>query len=502
MIDTVTLRIHDTRLHDRACKILEGKRQKGFTKSRLAEPEKEEFTHSQRRIYNTFLLFHDTGKIKEIMKSGELNSSYHYVVKYYVDYEKDFIQFEFSLPKYLYGTNIVLFTRHCTSKNYNLESASDLDASFSRLYDDFMKFAKFFFDAVFPGVTIYQKFTELARIDLCWNQVFPEKWMALDYLKEIKRIRKKYSRDGSNVTSYRTSLNFVSEDHSFKIYHKGTEYRRHDKRKHSDINKEHPGTFDIQYLEGFADKILRYEMTFRGSYMSYLIDQHGLRANCDTWAECKTLTSRQKYYESKGQTHQFSTVEKQKINLYKHLTGNTKKVMFSVPDKEKERLNYTDLSELEGIAKDVDRILAYPLNAKTMKILSDKFLEHCYTFKASAKIDRQDILTRFKEINEKREKQLENGVKPAQATQAVRLGKIEMILNLLEINNMTFDDLRTNGFLPKSTYYYTLNQFKRIGFDIRSILPNGIPSQFNLKAYHLEVFSNPSKFFRVGFLEK
>ena len=92
----------------------------------------------------------------------------------------------------------------------------------------------------------------------------------MDYLAMGREWMKKYC-DGKNmrlIDSYATTWTIVTTRYSFKCYHKGTEFHENDyKELVANINKHN---YNLNHLQNIADRILRYEITFRRSMLHYL----------------------------------------------------------------------------------------------------------------------------------------------------------------------------------------------------------------------------------------
>ncbi|MGV3540957.1 MAG: hypothetical protein ACO1OQ_14175, partial [Rufibacter sp.] len=114
MIDTVVLRIHNLRSkYEQLVKEMNLQKNSGFKVSK-ASIETAEFErlrnigHGMRTIID-FVEINKTGEfLTRSEHSKKLTASHHYAFVYRVDYEKDFIEFNFSLPKYKFGTNIFM----------------------------------------------------------------------------------------------------------------------------------------------------------------------------------------------------------------------------------------------------------------------------------------------------------------------------------------------------------------------------------------------------------
>ncbi len=170
-------------------------------------------------------------------------------IHYSINENGSFIDFEFSIPKYLFGHNLALFVPQVHSMTYAKEqfNLNDWKRQVDLIYSRLLKFVeKFFTDLLFFfELDTYpdMNYVEVRRIDLCYNQWFENKQDALIYLENQKKLKNeknyKSKKETKNFgTTYALSTSFGSY---FKIYHKGTEYSKSDGdlKKHMAINKEY-----------------------------------------------------------------------------------------------------------------------------------------------------------------------------------------------------------------------------------------------------------------------
>lgn len=206
-------------------------------------------------------IYFDSGSIIPISKrSSTFIPSSHYNLSYFLNLRLNYLEFNFSIPKFVYSTNLLQFIPYFSQKP---------DEIFSILKDFITEFINKYFieDIKYSDLQIH-------RLDLCYNQFFANKLDALYYLDKQKEFLVKYARSSkNNFRSYDTSLLYVTKRYSFKIYHKGTEFHKHD-LKH--LANNNPKGFSIPQLKEISDKILRYEITFRSSFIEYLFIQNKL----------------------------------------------------------------------------------------------------------------------------------------------------------------------------------------------------------------------------------
>jgi hypothetical protein len=289
MIDTVILRLHNLRKYETLIRRLDLQRQKGhgYT-TETARIRKEEVS----KLRN--MGFDDSKEIIDILKinrTGEfivktqvgkqMNRSSHYAFSYFVNWTADYIEFNFSVPKYRFGSNVLMFVEHNVDRDYRFYECSTLKHNLRRVPTLLISFLKHFFNIEFVDVVSLRD-VEVNRIDVCFNQVFKTKADALKYLEYQKRLKKKYAKDEEGVIrEYSTSMMYVTKRYSAKIYHKGSEYKSNDLKEHVKINKEKGSEyFKTDKFQQFADRVLRYELTIRNTYLNYLFKHNLFRKDC------------------------------------------------------------------------------------------------------------------------------------------------------------------------------------------------------------------------------
>src|SRR5215218_2189276 len=151
MIDTIILRIHGVKKYRGAIKQLDRFDQKGFTTS-----EATVYKEDIKRLNNQGIT--DMGEQLQIMKmhrtgqflikskvAKQQNSSNHYTFAYFVNYMHDFIEFNFSIPKYVYGSNVVMFVDHIGDKKYNFSDCAQIEYNIERAYDRLLRILRHIF---------------------------------------------------------------------------------------------------------------------------------------------------------------------------------------------------------------------------------------------------------------------------------------------------------------------------------------------------------------------
>jgi len=189
---------------------------------------------------------------------GRLNSGINGVA-YYVNQYRDFIEYNFSLPKYIYGTNILEFIPSLEINGFrNRQGIID---NLDMVYKMFIKFIEEFFKQF--EYKINYAHLEINRIDFCFN------FYSNEVDKDFIELKKSDLFKGKNVVHYEDSILKKMKYKSYKWYKKGVEYAKNERLKHL------KNGIDMQRR---ADKIIRYEATYRNKAILELIRKAGLYA--------------------------------------------------------------------------------------------------------------------------------------------------------------------------------------------------------------------------------
>ncbi len=288
MIDTVVIRLHNIRRkYKRLISDLNMKDRTGYSLETAIVPIEE--MNEMQNIYQdpsmTFqmLKLNKTGEfLVKTQSSKRKNTSGHYEFSYIINVSKDYLEMNFSIPKYQFGTNVFMYIEHQRDVHFKYFENRLLEYNIKKAPALFMCFIKEFLKSEFIVDTIDLEDVEINRIDACFNQVFNSKEEALYYHSYQKRITKKYSRaEDSKKINYDTSVMFVNSRYGSKIYHKGSEYKKTDLKQHLRINQEKGFVFfNTDKIHELADRTLRYEITFRNAELNYLFKHNIFRNNC------------------------------------------------------------------------------------------------------------------------------------------------------------------------------------------------------------------------------
>lgn len=511
MIDTIILRIHGTRKYRSIIKTLDNCDSKGFT-TKTGKVDKAEMA----RLRNQRI--HSTDEILDIMKmngTGEFlvktkyakhqNASSHYTFSWMANYTADYIEFNFSIPKYVYGSNVLMFTDHIGDRDYTFHDCWHLKTNFERGAGRLGRFINEFFAFEFPLTKINFKDVEVNRIDVCFNQMFRTKGEALKYLEYQKRQNKKYSRNQENVMKeYETSLMYVTKRYSAKIYHKGSEYKKNDSKEHLKINEQKGKQyFRVEDYQAFADRMLRYELTIRNAELNYLHKKHLFRKNCPffqpyykVYLEVENalqtndriakrigeLPNERK--ESYRKEHPYIRIDREDKRVYKgvsHLINKKTLFKFSVD----ERVNEYNKGLVDYDCNEAR------FSAKLLMLCFDKLVAFMKEYQIKELPEEGKIEKLIVEYNLRHKVKLPKSHMMGYYSDLLRLGSFKAVAKF--------------NYSDRSTMFRYKARFKKIGITEKNLIPlteDGIPlAELNLRDYHYEHQFNPHFIKKTGFLD-
>lgn len=430
MIDTIHLRINNISKYRMLYEQLYTIKRDSVSEAYI-DQETGEMLSS--RSFVRSLIYHDNNNIIPLNKRSSLDlPSSHYSVSYVVNVQGNYVDFNFSLPKTLYGTNLFQFV------DYYSQSCDVTFALFIRYIFDF---ARDYFIQLPEAQDM-----EVRRIDLCYNQFFNSKSDALQYLDHQKTLLVKYARKSqNNYRSYETSLMYVTARYSFKIYHKGTEFAKHDYK--ALVKSGNSRGYDLGYFQDVGDKILRYEMTFRLSYINYLFNSYffdserrGNRVDIQTHPVNKVLKA-------------FVTFGFSKYYSY----FKTKQKTFSL---ESDYDSYSTNRKNFEVYKDNFNVT---FDYSIFSILYEQFWNRVKQYQLNVKMSIGQVVDNITEYNKSCE--LKNRIRRAYDGKQVasELVNSRMVILAILSQYVNLQELYKAKLIPKSTYYRIREDLKKVG---------------------------------------
>lgn len=564
MIDTVVLRLHDLNQHRFVCNHLikmKGNRKDTFVK--FFDIEDLQGFSGQKQA--EMIKYGDSGKLmlKDSRGQKHIKSS-HYFLAYSLNREKDFIEFNFSIPKYLYGTNIAQFVTHPQYRDFVLFRHKEIQFQSKFLYDRFIKFLEKFFEKEFGYLEPEKRIInydelELVRIDLCFNQVFNSKEDAMGYLNAQKLINKKHQRQNSDLMdNYQTGISYRGENFSFKIYHKGSEYSKNDKKQHIKLNKdlnlekskleEDPNSFllnnefdvkykspdlnqrfknelmargytdkeiaeartdpnyrynyfDTEYLQKFSDRILRYEITIRNSYMSNIYKRKVFKKSNEIYQE-----ELKKYRELHSKTKSGSElvkIDQEDRTFYKTFKKSLQKSHRFYPFFKK--YDADDFNEVT-IFSEINTAwsIKQPFTKTLLNELLKDFWKRVKDFQPNETPSKHELLRKVDDVNNtaKRKRERFSDVKkqfpPNKMAGATGMSKtsIALVMDLLDKHG-SFDAIRKSGDYDRTTVYRWKKKFEKLGYNdkaVKNFIPIIVKNDF--EEYYNEIILSGKRVFQ------
>jgi len=497
MIDTIIFRIEDLKHHERLVDYLHkvsGQGQSRFVKVFETGLDAEQI--EKRMYHHNYFRDHLDGYEFEAAYRNFIRS-YHYDVNYGIFFDRDWIEFNFSIPKYLYGTNVFQFVPHYFDKEYSSFRLLDFKDTAGVVYERLIRFLEYFFEKEFNGLVDY-RFVRIARMDVCYNRLFSSKEDALSYLADIKRVKKKFIRDtAAKNNSYASGIYYPATDYTFKVYHKGSEFRVHDlpklRQRKSFVKTE------LQSITDFADRIVRYEIEFKTAFLSKLFGKYIFRSESDYWPAARKYynsISKSGYVKVKGKKlflNDLSPIQRSIYKYGKHYLG--KRFSFYLNSEHHWLDTESEVYEIEtGNYK-------FPKHQRFSKPLFRRMLKVFHMFYREFSIvsaaDTKSFLDKIRVVSEDLQSanaflrdslaMSNNGYEDWM--KQVSISKVQSISRLLQ--TYTWSELFTLKLIPARTLYRYKKVFRILGIegDVQSV-KNVVRGNDGFQDYYIELERN------------
>ncbi|WP_462265544.1 phage/plasmid replication domain-containing protein [Mucilaginibacter sp.] len=430
MIDTINFRLKNVSSYPTIKNQYERTTQTGRTDMYINEDTGEITGSNKIRA----ILHHDSDNIMPLSKRDSLFiASSHYSVSYHYVIAKDLIDFNFAIPKYLYGTNILQFIQY-------------YDQTPQTIYKQLISFVKTFCKKHFSD-PVKMTDIEITRLDFCYNQFFPSQYDALNYLEEQKELLTKYARSSTNkYKSWDTSFMYVTGRYSFKVYHKGTEFKRNDRKE---LQKKNPTGENLDHLQSMADRILRYEVTFRKSQFDYLFRQHDLHKDY--------IPHNDAYFKVLAKTD--------KAYLQKNMDFINRGKTYVLKD-----------NNLDHVLNTREVVFTY----KLFHLLYEFFWQKVKDYQLKVKYSVTDVIKKVDALNDLRDKIT---LDRKELRRKNSFNKPMIVTLTLLSQYYSLDELGKSGLLPRSTFYHYKDKLKQVGVDSESRLSDMPPPALDYQQY-------------------
>jgi len=513
MIDTVEFKIHDLRLHVDLVKFLNGELSRTGQRVTMTTEQAGAVSAEQKLTNRKYLHLLNVGTTVEVSHFDKLASS-HYEIAYRIDYLADFIALNVSIPKYAYGTNVLHYNTPPTARDFNFTAHSTLETNLEESYVRLVRFLRKFFAREFGHCRVVESFVQLTRVDLCYNQVFDCGDDALEYLKQMMKVRKKYRREGSNESRhYGTTYHYKTDRYSFKCYHKGTEFKKHDARRLQQLNETKGYDFNVPALQAFANRILRYEMTFRNAYMSYIFMHRLFRKDCHVWQYMLPLWKKNKQYKATPEPGPNSdrpsywqwkkSLTRDELRAIEYVEGfinRTKQFYLSAEGFNLDFDRETDEHQLATSSEPQRFYAPAKFSRRLLRLMSAKFRSILSEFELQLKEDSATILGKVRAHNQRLDSQraelLAMGIPQSdplhkQAGKKISVQKMEVVARMLD--TQSFEQIAASGVFSRQTWYNYRRELARVGTTEKSLTGVAIRTKMDLEQYNAFLFHNSRK---------
>jgi len=436
MIDTVVFRIHNLKskyaYFVRVLKMLRADK-KDVIKYAASSRDRDDV--------KTYQYYADTDKVRYLrVRNSIYVPSSHYSIAFSEDWERDFLEINLSVPKYYFGTNVFQFVDNKEELPYHV-------------WTKFERFLVEFFKSLFPALPDFTD-VEVNRMDMCFNQIFLSKDDALKYLSNQKQVNVVNARSDTNrFNNYgSTTIQYITANYTFKIYHKGTEFRRNDLRE---LVKQNPKNYDLKELNDIAERMLRYEITFRKGGLNYVFRQH-VRNDVNTY-----------YNHNLMRMHHARTKDFRKFIEHDSLSKS---------------FSFHLASEWDLPAGSLDKMYRegkLTFNYELFVSLHDFFMKRVGAYQFDRRLTVRDVNERLKEYSERQKARTGKGL---DVSALVVLGMLSQYTDIRELK----------GILPHATFYRYMKKLKEADIPINNEVdvhapPLDYTEYFNhLGKYHYE----------------
>ena len=568
MIDTLIIRIHNLRQYTKLIETIRNSScNEGVILNQIVDPSGIDFKQNYLQIVENIYTDNEDKRNVRMRDKVYLPSS-HYKLSWLADARKDFLEFNFSVPKLIYGTNVIQFIKHFDeyqdNEFFDYSRQQGWAKNMTDTYKRLIKFIKLFLDmrctweeTTIEGKSLFKtvdlKDVEINRVDLCYNQLFETKEKALDYLELQKLIRKKGLREDTiNNKAWKTSVWVQTTNYVAKIYHKGSEYAVGDRKEHERINRYNKAEiFNVDKLQDISDRTLRYEISFKSNYMSYIFKHKLFRKDCKFHNELKKYHKevhsnneklkriQEKIIKLEYRKSRLNTIEKHRIEILKKKIKEeqAKAVKLTKANKEyvivKNRTKYAGNWEIlepkwmvariyENLTSQVSHFFLSATatdrldNQKTIRfgyknhkvtcvknaLFSSSLLnEMLKIFKRFFKEYQIEVRRDFKSVeimiedwnnaakiyNDEFKESIKAGVDKRKTL--INVNSFKKIYELSK--NNSWDMLIRKGLISKRSKYRYIKQFEELGIDKNQFAVIPVEACKDFSDYHAYLFSNP-----------
>lgn len=514
MIDTIEFRIHDLKKHKQFLNTLVKEDINGKSRYLKFIKLKDLIPEYNKRI-ETRLKFNDTGKDIPAFNANKMFvPSSHYFIIYSINFEKDFIHFNFSLPKFLYGTNILQFLVYPQNPIYTRKEANTITYQLKYIGKRLRQALQYFFDYNFGTIIKLDKSdVEIRRLDFCYNQIFDSKEDALRALDAKMRFKFPKIKNGNNsMRQYDTSISYRSTTGKyFKIYHKGTEYEANDMKRHITmveglVNYAKVGVklkkknteifvtsfgntvtlplkpvFNVNLLKDLADRTLRYEITYRPRDISQYFMNQIFRKNCKDWIQKKKIYKH--LLKLKNSNEAMTDGEKKLLNRFERVFNRTFSFRYQA-NRMNDILTHKKVKQYNSLPKEIT------LTEQIINMLASKFWDYVTHYQLKYLPSKEQFMRKLKDHNKevddyrklKKSPFFDKKDEKSEKLMKYHLPRMTMLFELLRKH--TWNEIQAMNLMSKTSFYKARKDFESLGVHRNSIKPMKIKLSLDFKNYY------------------
>lgn len=356
--------------------------------------------------------------------------SSHYKMHCDLDDIRKEIKFNFSIPKFYYGQNLMPSFYHSKFNQnivYNqIPTKEIVKLQWKMIVNAMFESCNFLCSEIIP-IDVLMKNIKIFRIDVCKNYLFETEEHCKEYLNNLRKIQIPY-KSLASPRLYESTMLWVFDNYSIKAYQKGAEIKK-DFDKLDNYTKE-----EIKYLKTLANRTLRYEVTIRTQKLKDLF--------LDTFRKEESIF----------------------LNLDDEIKAKFKKRNLTIQHCRTEYFKKTSENELNSCYKYGKPNKKFEAESHFEPIFDIETLSRCINFaEEKFKFLQNDPMPSFIEIR----KSIKEGNEYLEYIGEKKIGvePVIKIIKLLQTNS--FAELIEQKVISRQTKYNFLKKFQRLGLKIK-----------------------------------
>jgi len=198
---------------------------------------------------------------KDFIK-GKFYASSGYALNWFYNKKENLIKLNFSIPKLLYGNNVLMWFPH-----ERIYSWTDIDLKIlNKEFLELIESTVLLFSTSQRMDNQERQNISIKRIDMCFNYVFRNTYLRDLCYESILTKRKKYAKIGDHTISFKNStMMYKTKKYSVKYYKKDHEFKKFGLKQ---FEIDH-GLKKADRINNLAKRTLRFEVSMRNLKLSW-----------------------------------------------------------------------------------------------------------------------------------------------------------------------------------------------------------------------------------------